>query len=278
MCAISRKEGRVNFEKEDLSLSGNSYSQGRLYIVGTGPGRVSFLSQRAREVIEQCQVIIGYSTYIKLIDNLIKNKEAVSFGMRKEVERAMYAIKRALNGENVCLISDGDPGIYGMAGIVLQLLNREEKERIKIEIIPGITAACSCAALLGAPLTHDFVVISLSDLLTNGELIKRRIELAAKGDFVVVLYNPRSKRRTDILKRAWEILMRYKSPKTPVGIVRNAQRDDEEVIVTTLKDMFLSKRIDMATTIIVGNSETYVKGKFMITPRGYELKSLPCED
>jgi len=272
LCATSWKEGKVNFKKENLSLSGHSYSQGRLYIVGTGPGRVSFLSQRAREVIEQCGVIIGYSTYIRLIDNLIKNKEAVSFGMRKEVERARYAIKRALKGENVCLISDGDPGIYGMAGVVLQLLDREEKERIKIEIIPGITAACSCAALLGAPLTHDFVVISLSDLLTNGELIKRRIELAAKGDFVVVLYNPKSKRRTDILKRAWEILMRYKSPKNPVGIVRNAQRDDEEVIVTTLKDMFLSKRIDMTTNIIVGNSETYVKGKFMITPRGYELK------
>jgi precorrin-3B C17-methyltransferase len=210
-------------------------------------------------VIEQCQVIIGYSTYIKLIDNLIKNKEAVSFGMKKEVERARYAIKRALNGENVCLISDGDPGIYGMAGIVLQLLNKEEKERIEIEIIPGITAACSCAALLGAPLTHDFVIISLSDLLTNGELIKRRIELAAKG-------------------KAREILMRYKSPKTPVGIVRNAQRENEEVIITTLKDMLLPNKIDMATTIIVGNSETYIKGRFMITPRGYELKSLPCED
>ena len=242
-----------------------------MYVVGIGPGNTSLLTLKAQKIIEESQVIIGYSTYIRLIDDLIKDKEVISYGMTQEVERAKYAIKRALSGDNVSLISGGDPGVYGMAGVVLQLLDKEE-DRIKIEIIPGVTAASSCAALLGAPLMHDFVVISLSDILTDSKLIEQRIELAARGDFVIVFYNPKSKKRVRPLKRAWEILMKYRSGNTIVGIVRNAQRENEEVVITALKNMLLSNKIDMRTIIIVGNSKTYTKGKFMITPRGYGLR------
>ncbi|RLE11588.1 precorrin-3B C(17)-methyltransferase, partial [Candidatus Aerophobetes bacterium] len=263
MCTISWKKGKVNLEKENLSRSYRSHSQGRLYIVGIGPGNTSLLTLKAQKIIEESRVIIGYTTYIRLIDNLIKDKEVISYGMTQEVERAKYAIKRALSGDNVSLISGGDPGVYGMAGVVLQLLDKEE-DRIKIEIIPGVTAASSCAALLGAPLMHDFVVISLSDILTDSKLIEQRIELAARGDFVIVFYNPKSKKRVRPLKRAWEILMKYRSGNTIVGIVRNAQRENEEVVITTLKNMLLSKKIDMRTVVIVGNSKTYTKGKFMI--------------
>lgn len=188
------------------------------------------------------------------------------------MERAKYAIKKTREGKNVCLISSGDPGIYGMAGVVLELLTKEDENKIKIEIIPGIMAASSCASLLGAPLMNDFAVISLSDLLTDRRLIEERIESACKGDFVIVFYNPKSKKRIKPLERAWQILMRRKSPQTPIGVVRNAQRINEEVIITSLKNMLSLKQIDMGTTIIVGNSKTYVKGKYMITPRGYEFK------
>ncbi len=188
------------------------------------------------------------------------------------MERAKYAIKKTREGKNVCLISSGDPGIYGMAGVVLELSTKEDENKIKIEIIPGIMAASSCASLLGAPLMNDFAVISLSDLLTDRRLIEERIESACKGDFVIVFYNPKSKKRIKPLERAWQILMRRKSPQTPIGVVRNAQRINEEVIITSLKNMLSLKQIDMGTTIIVGNSKTYVKGKYMITPRGYEFK------
>lgn len=245
--------------------------QGRLNIVGIGPGDRDFLSQKAYKAIRSCQVIVGYKAYIELLNDLVTGKEVLSSGMTQEIKRAKEAIEKALNGKNVCLISSGDPGIYGMAGITLELLRKEEGH-IEIEIIPGITAASSCASLLGAPLMNDFAVISLSDLLTDRRLIEERIESACKGDFVIVFYNPKSKKRIKPLERAWQILMRHRSPETPVGVVRNAQRDNEEVIIISLKDMLSLKQIDMGATIIVGNSRTYVKGKYMITPRGYELK------
>jgi precorrin-3B C17-methyltransferase len=248
------------------------HCKGRLNILGIGPGDMSFLNQRAYQAIHECQVIVGYRTYIKLLKNLVAGKEIISSGMTQESRRARQAIKKALDGKNVCLISSGDPGIYGMAGVILELLKKKEEKQIRIEVIPGITAASSCASLLGAPLMNDFAVISLSDLLTSRQLIERRIESACKGDFVIVFYNPKSTKRVKPLERAWQILMRHKSPQTPVGIVRNAQRENEEVTITSLKDMLSVKRIDMGTTIIVGNSKTYVKGKFMITPRGYEFK------
>jgi precorrin-3B C17-methyltransferase len=245
-------------------------------VVGIGPGDISLLCQKAREIIDGCEVIVGYKTYLKLLGELVNNKEIISSGMTEEIKRAEVAIKKALAGKWVCVISSGDAGIYGMAGLILELLREEEINRIEFEIIPGIPAAFGCAGLLGAPLMHDFAVISLSDLLTDKALIEQRVERVAQADFVIVLYNPKSKKRTLPLKSAWNILMRHRNPQTPVGIVRNAYRENQEIEITTLKEMLSSEKIDMRTTIIVGNSKTYVKGKFMITPRGYNLKKGRC--
>jgi precorrin-3B C17-methyltransferase len=216
---------------------------------------------------------VGYKAYLQCLDNLVAGKEIISSGMTQEVRRAEKAIEKALAGKNVCLISSGDPGIYGMAGVILELLKKKEVGKIPIEIIPGITAASSCASLLGAPLMNDFAVISLSDLLTDSKIIEKRIRSACQGDFVIVFYNPKSKKRIKPLEMAWQILMKFRSPRTPIGIVRNARRADEEVIITSLKDMLAVKQIDMGTTIIVGNSKTFTKGRYMITPRGYELNN-----
>ena len=231
------------------------------------------MSQRCQEAIAGSQVIIGYKTYVRLLGRLVNAKEVISSGMTEEIERAKCAIEHARRGKRVSLISSGDPGVYGMAGLVLELLDKRDLNRIQIEIIPGIISANACASLLGAPLMHDFAVVSLSNLLTDLKLIKRRIELAAKGDFVIVLYNPKSAKRVVPFKQACDILLKYKLPHTPVGIVRNAYRNNQEVIITTLKRLISSKKINMVTTIIIGNSKTYLKGKFMITPRGYGLNS-----
>ncbi len=217
-------------------------------------------------------MIVGYTAYLQLLDGLTDGKEIISSGMTQEVGRARRAVERALEGKKVSVISSGDPGIYGMAGLILELLTEEEMSHIRIEIVPGITAASSSASLLGAPLMNDFAVISLSDLLTDRKTIERRVESACQGDFVIVFYNPKSQKRTRPFKVAWEILMKHRSPKTPVGIVRNARRENEEVVITCLAKMFEVEPINMGTTILVGNSKTYVKGRYMITPRGYELK------
>lgn len=193
--------------------------------------------------------------------------------MTRETERAAYAIKMAGRGNDVCLVSSGDPGIYGMAGLALELLKREDAKKIKLEVIPAITAAGACAALLGAPLSNDFAVISLSDLLTERKEIERRLLAAARGDFVIALYNPKSAKRTALLKKAWRIFSRYRKPNTPVGIVKNAYRDGQKIILTTLKDAGSISDIDMTTTIIVGNSKTRVKNGSMLTLRGYHVKN-----
>lgn len=228
------------------------------------------MTLRAKKAIEDSSVIAGYKTYIELLGNLSKGKELISTGMTREVERARQAIDKAREGYRVCLISSGDPGVYGMAGLVLELLKEDDK--IKVEIIPGVMASSASAAILGAPLMHDFAVISLSDLLTDLNLIEQRVEATAKADFVIALYNPKSTKRIEPFKRAWQILIKYKSPQTPVGIVRNCEREEETVHITTLAAMLTYDAIDMVTTIIVGNSQTYVKGKYLITPRGYSLK------
>jgi len=193
--------------------------------------------------------------------------------MTQEIKRASYAIDKAMEGRSVSIISSGDPGIYGMAGIVLELLDEKAYEKIDVEIIPAISSAFACASLLGAPLVHDFVVISLSDLLTEWGVIEKRIRLAAEGDFVIVFYNPKSKKRVAPINNAWNILMKYKPPQTPVGIVRNAYRKGEVVELTNLENMLKSDKIDMFATIIVGNSNTFVRDNYMITPRGYILPS-----
>jgi precorrin-3B C17-methyltransferase len=228
------------------------------------------LTPKARSEIENADVVVGYGTYIKLIRAIIKKgAEVVSGTMGKEVERAKIAVLKAKEGQNVVMVSSGDPGVYGMAGIILEVA-AQEKTDLPVEIVPGVTAATAAASKLGAPLVSDFAVISLSDLLTPWEKIERRLEAAASADFSIVLYNPKSEGRIEPLMKAYEIMLKHMRPETPVGIVKQAGRAGEEVIVTTLKEL-LNAKIDMVTTIIVGNTATKViKGK-MITARGYDL-------
>lgn len=214
---------------------------------------------------------MGYKTYVELISGLLDNKEVVSTGMTREVERCNLAIERALGGKKVALVSSGDPGVYGMAGLALELLEqRGALDAVDVEVIPGITSATAAAACLGAPLMHDFVVISLSDLLTPWEVIEKRLEFAARGDFVVVLYNPASKKRTEQIRTARRLMLEHKNDKTPVGIVRNAAREDEEKVITDLEHM-LEHPIDMFSTVVIGNSQTRLAGQYMVTPRGYRV-------
>ncbi len=227
------------------------------------------MTLRAKEAIRKSQVIAGYKTYIELLGDLSKGKELISTGMTQEVERARQAIDKAKEGFRVCLVSSGDPGVYGMAGLVLELLKEDDK--IKIEIIPGVMSSSGCAAILGSPLMHDFSVISLSDLLTDLKLIEKRIIAAAKADFVIALYNPKSKKRVEPFERTCNILTRYRGPETPVGIVRDCERSGQEVRIIQLKDLPQCQDIDMTTTVIIGNSQTYVKSGYMITPRGYRI-------
>ena len=229
------------------------------------------MSWRAHQVIKEADVIIGYKTYIELLGDLIKDKEVISSGMTREVERSLLAIERAAVGQYVAVVSSGDPGIYGMAGVTLELLEKQDAgDQIDVEIVPGISSANAAAASLGAALMHDFAVVSLSDLLTPWEVIEKRLEAAAAADFVIVLYNPVSKKRTEQIKKAREVFLKHKPLNTPVGIVRNAKRGNEQVIHTDLEH-FLEHQIDMFTVVLIGNKQTYRSGRFMITPRGYNL-------
>ncbi|RYD06661.1 hypothetical protein N752_03030 [Desulforamulus aquiferis] len=220
-------------------------------VVGLGPGDRENITPEALDAIRSASVVAGYHTYMQLIEDLLAGKERVATSMRGEVERANKAVEKALQGELVAVVSSGDPGIYGMAGIIIEVA----RGRVPVMVIPGVTAASAAAASLGAPLMNDFASISLSDLLTPWETVQKRIDSAAAGDFVVVLYNPRSHGRPDHIKIAREIMLKYKSPATPVGIVRKARRGHEERVITTLQNM-LDFEIDMLTTVIVGNSQT----------------------
>lgn len=243
--------------------------RGKIYVVGIGPGGLEHISPRALKVIKESEIIIGYKTYIQFIEELLKDKEIIDSGMKREVERCHLTLDKAVEGNTVALISSGDAGVYGMAGIMLEI-KLERNSDIEIEVVPGITAANAAAAALGAPLMHDFAVISLSDLLTDWNLIKKRLEYAAMGDFVITLYNPKSKGRVHQIEEAREIFLKHKPSSTPVGIVKNAKRQGEEITITDLENM-LKYPIDMLTVIIIGNSNTYVKNGAMITPRGYSL-------
>jgi precorrin-3B C17-methyltransferase len=224
----------------------------------------------AKQAIETADVIVGYKTYVKLVESIVKpGTEVFSGVMGKEVERAKAAVTKALGGKHVAVVSSGDPGVYGMAGVVLEVADLQNA-KIPIKIVPGVTAATAAAALLGAPLVTDFAVISLSDLLTPWSVIEKRLYAAAEANFVIVLYNPQSEGRKEPLAKAYEILLKYRKPETPVGVVRQVGRKGEETIVTTLKEL-LACQVDMATTIVVGNSTTRVVGKRMVTPRGYDL-------
>jgi precorrin-2 C(20)-methyltransferase len=251
-----------------------SWPRGKLFLVGFGPGNHEHLTFRAREAITEAEVIIGYRTYVRLVKDLIQGKEVHYTGMTEELERARKAVDFAYRGRKVALISSGDIGIYGMAGPALEIL----KERgwrpgcgVEFEVIPGVTALSACGSVLGAPVMHDFVAISLSNLLTPWELIVRRIEAAAQGDFVVALYNPKSGRRTQQIVETQRILLQYKRPDTPVGIVKSGHRKGQRVVITTLADM-LNHEIGMLTTILIGNAATFVWENLMITPRGYQHK------
>jgi len=235
-------------------------------VVGLGPGNRDCFTPEALAAIKSAQVVVGYHTYLDLIPDLIQDKEKVATPMRGEVERARQAVELAAAGKTVAVVSSGDPGIYGMAGLIIEAAGG----RVPVRVIPGITAASAAAASLGAPLMNDFAVISLSDLLTPWETMLKRLEAAAAGDFVIVLYNPRSHGRPDHIKTAREIMLKYKSPATPVGIVRQARRGQEQKTLTTLGDM-LNHEIDMLTTVIIGNAQTRTEGDFMVTPRGYRL-------
>lgn len=235
-------------------------------MVGLGPGDLEYLAPRALAAIQAADVVVGYKSYLSFIQDLLVDKEVVSSGMKKEVDRARKAIQMASAGKTVAVVSSGDPGVYGMAGIVMEMAG----DLITVEVIPGITAANSAASVLGAPLMHDFVVISLSDLLTPWDTILKRLEAAGSGDFVVVLYNPRSQGREAHIEIARQVLLKYKDPDTPVGLVRNARREGQESIITTL-NMMAREDVDMLTTVIIGNSQTRVEHGKMLTPRGYRI-------
>ncbi|MBG9943506.1 precorrin-3B C(17)-methyltransferase [Brevibacillus formosus] len=248
---------------------------GKLFVIGFGPGSFEHITKRAREALQESDVIIGYSTYVDLIRGLLTNQQIVSTGMTEEVARAREAVRQAEEeGKKVAVISSGDSGVYGMAGLVYEVLVEKgwtEATGVPIEIVPGISAINSCGAILGAPIMHDACTISLSDHLTPWELIAKRIDAAGMADFVIALYNPRSGRRTRQIVEAQRILLQYRSPDTPVGIVKSAYRERETVVVTTLAQM-LEHDIGMLTTVIIGNTSTFVYDGKMITPRGYQRK------
>ena len=239
----------------------------KLTVVGLGPGAGRDLTGRAYDAIEAAELVVGYTAYIALIRDQFPGKEMTSTGMKKEVDRCRMAVEAAVSGKNVAVVCSGDSGVYGMAGLIYEVAR--EYPPIDIEVVPGITAACGGAAVLGAPLTHDFAVISLSDLLTPWEKIEKRLEGAAAADFVICLYNPRSHSRADYLQRSCDILLRHKSPDTVCGFVQNIGREGERAVTLTLGELRDSTEVDMFTTVFIGNEETTLIGGKMVTPRGY---------
>ncbi|MCM3654537.1 precorrin-3B C(17)-methyltransferase [Metabacillus litoralis] len=248
--------------------------RGKLLVIGFGPGSFEHMTKRAQEAIQESDCIIGYKTYVELIQDLLTDQEIISTGMSEEVSRAQAAVRLAEQGKKVAVISSGDAGVYGMAGLVYEVLIEKgwkEATGVSIEVIPGISAINSCASLLGAPIMHDACTISLSDHLTPWDLIEKRIEAAAQADFVVTLYNPKSGRRTLQIQEAQRILLKYRSPATPVGLVKSAYREREKIEITDLEHM-LDYEIGMLTTVVIGNSTTFLYDNKMITPRGYQRK------
>ena len=240
-----------------------------IYVIGIGPGCRDLMTQEAIAAMEDAEVIVGYKTYIKLVEEFIKDKEVVQNGMRKEVDRCQDAIDIAKTGKKVAVISSGDAGIYGMAGLILELITKQNLD-IPVKVVPGVTASIGAAAVLGAPIMHDFCHISLSDLMTPWEVIEKRLRLAAEADFVICLYNPRSKGRSEHLAKAFKIMGEFKDGSTPVGIVKDVGRADQEKFICTFDTMNF-ERVDMTTMVIIGNKSTYIKDDLMITPRGYTV-------
>ena len=239
----------------------------KLFIVGLGPGDPRYMTGQAREAVEQADILCGYTVYIDLIRSEYPEKEFYTTPMKKELERCRWALAQSASGRTVAMVCSGDAGVYGMAGPILQL--QEEYPGVQVEIIPGVTAALSGAAVLGAPLMHDFCVISLSDLLTPWETIEKRLRCAALGDFCICIYNPRSRNRPDHLRRACEVLLEEKAPETVCGWVRNIGRDNCEHKIVPLGQLG-TEDLDMFTTVFIGSSATKELGGAMVTPRGYK--------
>lgn len=238
---------------------------GKLYVIGIGPGGLDEMTLRAVKAIEECDIIVGYTKYIEMVKDLIKDKEIFKTGMRGEEERCREALELSKD-KKVALISTGDSGIYGMAGLILEMRKDEN-----VEIIPGITASSAAGSVLGAPLMHDNCNISLSDLMTPYEDIKKRVRLAAEGDFVISLYNPKSKGRPHYLRECVDIIKEFRGDETPIAVVRNALREGESKEIFTLKD-FNDEVVDMFSIVIIGNSKSYIKDGYFVTPRGYKIK------
>ncbi len=240
----------------------------KVYVIGIGPGDAKNMTAACREAMESADIIVGYTKYVELIKPLYPHKRTWDTPMTREAERCRQALSLASQGESVAVVCSGDAGVYGMAGLIYEL--SPEFPPVDIEIIPGVTAALAGAALLGAPLTHDFAVISLSDLLTPWELIEKRLFHAAAADFCIALYNPSSKKRYDYLQKACDILLQHKSPATICGLVRNIGREGQYAEVMNLKQL-RHIQADMFTTIFIGNAQTKTLNGKMVTPRGYEL-------
>ncbi len=243
----------------------------KISVVGIGPGSLDEMTPRARRAIESAEVVAGYNTYIKLIEKILDGKKIIGRAMMQEIERCRLAVEETLAGRNVVVVSSGDAGVYGMAGLVVEMISDlPDETRPQFEIVAGVSAVNAASAILGAPLMNDFAVVSLSDLMTPWEIIRKRIRAAGEGDFVIALYNPKSKRRITQLDEVQKILLEFRSPETPVGIVTNAGRDGETKIISTLEN-FTREEVNMFSLVLIGNSQTFVKGEFMITPRGYKI-------
>jgi precorrin-3B C17-methyltransferase len=247
---------------------------GKIMLVGIGPGSHDHMTHRARAAIAEADVVVGYVTYIKLVADLLEGKEVIRKGMTEELDRAVHALDSAREGKKVALISSGDAGVYGMAGPTYEVLFQAgwtPDSGVEVEVIPGASAINACASLVGAPLTHDFCSISLSDLLTPWPVIARRLDAVAAADFVVALYNPKSGRRTQQIVQAQQLFLRHRRPDTPVAIVKSAYRRRQAIVFTTL-DSMSDCDIGMLSTVLIGNSHTFVREGLMITPRGYDNK------
>ena len=249
---------------------------GKLYIVGVGPGHHDHMTFRAKHVIEESDTIVGYETYVNLVEDLIDGKDIHRYAMTQEVERAHQCIDLAKEGKIVSLVSSGDPGIYGMAGLIFEILAESgwnPESDLQVELVPGVSALNSCASLIGSPLMTDFAVVSMSDLLVRWEIIVKRVEAAAQGDYVIVIYNPSSKKRIHQLQDTRKLLLKYRKPSTPVAIIKGAFRKSQTIVMTDLEHLEEhSDKLGMISTVIVGNSSTYNFKDLMINPRGYTSK------
>ncbi len=238
-----------------------------IYVAGIGPGSYEQMTIEAAEALKSCDVIIGYTVYVDLVKEHFPGKEFLTTPMKKEVQRCRMAFEEAEKGKSVAMICSGDAGVYGMAGLMYEV--GQDYPQVQVKVLPGVTAATAGAAVLGAPLIHDFCLISLSDLLTPWEKIEARLLHAAEADFAICLYNPSSKKRKDYLNRACGLLLRYQSEDTVCAVVRNIGREGEQNQIMTLKEL-QNTQVDMFTTVFIGNSQTKKLGDYMVTPRGYK--------